>query len=116
MATGQTDYGDYAIHLYRDHDGPVFDADGNELGTVRLTIKTPPTPEDRPPVITPEQAARAATRLKVCETCEHQKGFGNSRGLPAGVRVTVKCGKCKTCSGKSLISESSTCPMGKWTR
>lgn len=102
---GQTPFGVYAIHLYRDHDGPVYDGDGNELGTVQLTIKTP---ESTPPaVLTAEQKNRMAERLKVCESCEHSGKIGVA---------TVKCNKCKTCGHSlNLISESSTCPMGKWS-
>lgn len=39
---GNTPWGDYSIHIARDHDGPVYDANGNQLGTVILAIKTPP--------------------------------------------------------------------------
>lgn len=102
---GKSLHGDYTITLHRDHDGPVYDAAGHELGYVRLIIKSPPEPP--PPVLTPQQKQRMAARLHVCGACDQMRGFG---------RATVKCGRCTTCGhALNLISATSTCPLGKWS-
>jgi len=104
LLQGNTPHGDYTIKVYADHDGPVFDEDGNEVGHIQMTIKSPPTPP--PKVLSADQKRRMRSRLKVCAVCEHVG--------PIGV-ATVRCKKCKTCrNALSLISESTKCPLGKW--
>lgn len=101
---GDTPHGSYSIEVYHDHDGPVFDADGVQVGTVRMVIKAPAPPPSK--VLTTEQKKLMRDRLKVCGKCEHKQSVGIA---------TVKCAKCKACRrALSLISPSSACPLGKW--
>ncbi len=101
---GKTDQCDYLFVVTRDHDGPIFDADGKQLGTLMMVMKEPePTP---PRVLTDEQRQRMADRRVVCETCDKAKGFSV---------VGVECAKCRTCRNHlSLIGEASKCPLDKW--
>lgn len=100
----KTLWGDYDITIKREYSGPIFDRDGNELGTVSLTIKEPPPP--KPAVLTEEQTNRVSARLAICRDCDQYRGNG---------RVTVTCAKCTTCrNAKDLLREESTCPIGEW--
>jgi hypothetical protein len=44
LISGTTPYGDFAIEVHRDHEGPIFDADGKQIGTLRMVMKTPSLP------------------------------------------------------------------------
>ncbi len=79
--TGHTPYGEYAITLHHDHDGPVYDADGNELGHVRLTIKTPPEPLGTPSRGLGDTIAKVtkAVGIKPCGGCEERRDWLNKR-------------------------------------
>lgn len=41
LLTGETAYGDFDIAITTDHDGPIFDRHGNQIGTLRLVMRTP---------------------------------------------------------------------------
>jgi len=104
IARIETAQGSLYITVTRDHDGPIFDADGKPLGTLKMVMRTPEPPPPR--VLTDEQNQRIAQRRAVCDACEHQGGYGP---------VTVKCAKCNRCGGKlAMLAGRGLCPLGKW--
>jgi len=107
---GDTPYGLYDITVFRDHDGPIFDAAGKPLGTLKMVMRTPkPAP---PKVLTEEQKARVADRQAVCDGCGSRIEFGTDA---ANGVVAVKCGQKKPCCNRlSLTSEKEACPLDKW--
>jgi hypothetical protein len=44
LISGNTPYGDFAIEVHRDHNGPIFSADGRQIGSLRMVMKTPSLP------------------------------------------------------------------------
>jgi hypothetical protein len=100
---GETPFGDYAIHLYRDHDGPLFDANGEQVGTAMFTIKTP-----APPVITVDQVALAKARHDICAKCPAHADLTDT---------TVTCRRRRPCCRQyNLLDPNLECPEKRWKR
>ena len=96
-----TDYADYLIRVGRDHDGPLFNADGEEVCTMRFTLKTPPAA--RP---TPEQLAMAGARRDVCAGCPAHADLTDT---------TVTCRQRRACRSRyDLTDPGLECPRGLW--
>lgn len=67
--TGGGEYAEYAVRFFADYDGPVHDADGNEVGHVTMTIKHP---ESRGLGDTIEKAT-SALGIKSCGGCKRRR-------------------------------------------
>lgn len=103
--SGATGYGDFAITLERDHDGPLFDYEGNQVGHATLAMKTPPEAQ-----LTDEQQRqqdeRVAARAKACADCPAHSDLTDTH---------VTCRNHRPCSSRlSLTSIHTTCPDGRW--
>jgi len=60
---GDTPYGRFRI-IIGNHDGPIFDADGNQIGTLTMEMREPSTRDNTPCAHRGEEVER-----RVCETC-----------------------------------------------
>lgn len=100
--SGDTPHGSYHIEVYRDHDGPVYGADGELVAMINMTIKDPD-----PPVLTPEQTRLAADRHDACARCSAHADLTDT---------TVTCRRhTKICRRrKRLTDHGVTCPEGNW--
>jgi hypothetical protein len=100
------EHGDSLCHCYieaaNNHDGPIFDADGEQIGTMRVEIKTPEL------ILTADQKAMLKARHDACADCPAATDLTDT---------TVTCRRCRRCkSKKNLLHVNQTCPEGRWPR
>lgn len=96
LLEGDTTHVAYAITIHRDYDGPVFDADGNQLGEAVVKIAPPP----------PDQLALAKTRHDICAKCPAHADL---------TETTVTCRRRAQCrSHYNLLLPGLKCPEKRW--
>ncbi len=98
--SGETTRCDYRIDVIRDYDGLIYGEDGEQVGDMQFTIKTPELN------LTDEQKAMLKARHDACAECPAAEDL---------VDTTVRCRQCRPCkSVKNLLSPGHTCPEGRW--
>lgn len=94
MITGNTTLGDYSIIIYRDYDGPVYDASGERVGTIKMTIRSPDVP--KPSAI--KQAANIMSAAAHGAASVAKTAIGIDRATDE--QVEARLAVCRACPGK----------------
>ncbi|MFI4861340.1 MAG: hypothetical protein ACIAXF_11730 [Phycisphaerales bacterium JB063] len=100
---GKTPFGDFAVDIHDDYDGPVYDADGREVGRVMLKKKDP----------APLNLTTINAHTAICKQCPHAGAVTTTKRGRDVYTIRCKSKRCPSCAKVSL-RHPGRCPEGKW--